>query len=88
MVSTKVQIQAFDPSPGAVRPTKADIRELSDSEAKAALKLHPTKSEKVKTHHAMEGERTGLPHLTPMSLRYQRAHAAMGTKVTPPGDGP
>ena len=54
----------------------------TNEDAAAALVRHP-KSAPVETHKGMEGQRTGLPHLTPKSLRYQEAHARVGTKIKP-----
>lgn len=78
-------IQAFNPDPGDVRPTPTNLQELSDSEVAAALANGHPKSVPVKIHKGMEGERTGLPHLTPHSTRFRQAHEKFGTKVTPPG---
>ena len=74
-------IAAFDPSPRAVVPTRRDLNELTPDEVASALSQGHPKSVPVKVHKGMEGERTGLPHLTPHSLRYRQAHEKMGTKV-------
>lgn len=53
----------------------------------ALAQAHP-KSAPVPDHYSMEGERTGLPHVTPVSLRFQNSHARMGTSVSVPEKGP
>lgn len=87
-VSSAKQIERFNPDPGAVRATTVDLADLTPEEAKNALAYHHRKSKPVKVHKGMEGPRTGLPHLTPHSLRYLGAHAARGTKIEPVGKGP
>jgi hypothetical protein len=52
----------------------------TNDDAAATLSRNP-KSAPVPTHKGMEGERTGLPHLTPHSLRYRQAHEKMGTAI-------
>lgn len=52
----------------------------------AAKALNYTKSKPAKIKKGMEGERTGLPHLSPVSLRFRNAHAAVGTKVDVPSE--
>jgi hypothetical protein len=76
-------IAAFDPAPRAVIPTRRDLNELTPDEVASALAQGHPKSVPVKVHKGMEGERTGLPHLTPHSLRYRQAHEKMGTKIEP-----
>lgn len=89
MVSSAKQIESFNPDPRAVkRPTKADFHGLSDSEVAAALANGHPKSKPPMTHPRMEGPRTGLPHISPVSSRFIKAHGAVGTKVTVPSEGP
>ena len=52
----------------------------NDDAAATLARRHP-KSAQVETHKGMEGQRTGLPHLTPHSLRYRQAHEKFGTTV-------
>jgi hypothetical protein len=82
-VAPLAMIAAFDPAPRAVVPTRRDLNELTPDEVVSALSQGHPKSAPVKIHKGMEGERTGLPHLTPHSLRYRQAHEKMGTKIAP-----
>jgi hypothetical protein len=52
----------------------------TNDDAAAMLARNP-KSAQVEAHKGMEGQRTGLPHLTPHSLRYRQAHERLGTAV-------
>jgi hypothetical protein len=52
----------------------------TNDDAAAVLAQHP-KSAPVETHKGMEGQRTGLPHVTPHSLRYRQAHEKFGTAI-------
>lgn len=80
MTSSK-QVEHFDPISGVAHPTPADLHGLTHEEIANVLSQGHPKSAPVKTHPAMEGPRTGLPHVTPHSLRYQNAHATVGTSV-------
>lgn len=82
-VSSFSKITAFDPAPRAVKPTPRDLNELTATEVASALAQGHPKSVPVKVHKGMEGQRTGLPHLTPHSLRYRQAHEKVGTKLIP-----
>ena len=82
-VAPAAMISAFDPAPRAVIPTRRDLNELTPAEVASALAQGHPKSAPVKTHKGMEGERTGLPHLTPHSSRFRQAHEKVGTKVAP-----
>jgi hypothetical protein len=68
------------------RLSKSALKDLhdvtTDTIAGALAQGHP-KSAPVNVHRGMEGQRTGLPHLTPHSLRFREAHARMGTKLEP-----
>ena len=77
------KIAAFNPAPRAVTPTPRDLHELTPAEVASALSQNHPKSAPVKTHKGMEGQRTGLPHLTPHSTRYRQAHEKMGTSIVP-----
>jgi len=61
---------------------------VSDEDAACTLAQGHPKSAPPDMKRHMEGERTGLPHLTPHSLRYRAAHAAVGTKLPPENVGP
>jgi hypothetical protein len=83
MVSSLAKIVAFDPSPRAVKPTPRDVEDLTPTEIANVISQGHPKSVPVKPIKGMEGPRTGLPHLTPHSLRYRNAHEKMGTKIPP-----
>jgi hypothetical protein len=87
MIASQQTIRAFDP--GDAKPARYAFQGLSNEEAARALAQGHPKSAAVELHKGTdEGPRTGLPHMTPVSTRYVTAHAAVGTKVTKPGDGP
>jgi len=69
------------PSGGKRRLKTAYGQQISDENVAMMLGNGHPKSVPVKVHKGMEGERTGLPHLTPHSLRYRQAHEKMGTKI-------
>ena len=83
VISPPSKIVAFDPAPRAVKPTARDLNALTPAEVASALAQGHPKSVQVKIHKGMEGERTGLHHLTPHSLRFRTAHESVGTKIEP-----
>jgi len=89
-VSPPSKIVAFNPTPQSVAVTTRDLKEESNapvevqnSEAALALAQSHPKSMPVSIHKAMEGPRTGMPHLTPHTLRYRAGHERVGTKIAP-----
>ena len=82
-IAQPTKIMAFDPAPRAVAPIPRDLNGLTPDELASALSGGHPKSVPVEVHKGMEGERTGLPHLTPHSLRYRQAHGKMRTKIAP-----
>ena len=75
----------FGPRPSGKRrrPKTTYGQQISDESVAMVLGSGHPKSVPVKVHKGMEGERTGLPHLTPHSLRFRQAHEKMGTKIAP-----
>lgn len=69
---------------------KVRISHPDDQAAADALRLGvpASKCSPLRIHKGMEGERTGMAHLSSHSSRYMKAHDAMGTKIKHTEYGP